>query len=298
LPVQTSGHAGRQFEASHCNCNGILQYSALHFVCIAARRRAYAQTSRTLSKLTYVPSQIATAPSKWSNSDISSVLPTPTPAPVTASPTDLYVRDISTSDLPLDSVTSVYLPPSPLATDPVHGSIAADTIDYSVFLFPTMGLSHSKPKAKLAPKPEPSPAKGEKHSWRATAKGLFSNFAHAPEPVPAAVAEIPPDNIFVPIQQDTNVLPQIPIRASHPVPRKGVIDDPKHTMHTNKFYANAFMGEQNQAIWTHPYSLWWGKGTEDPSKIQTWGMCISHIEETELGFGPGDPASVSICLWR
>ncbi|KAF2830334.1 endo-1,3(4)-beta-glucanase 1 precursor [Ophiobolus disseminans] len=130
-----------------------------------------------------------------------------------------------------------------------------------------MGQSHSKP------------------SWRATGKAILSNFGHAPNPT--AAAEIPPDNIFVPIQQD-NILPQIPISAHHPVPKKGIEGD--GTMHTNKFYANAFLGEQNQAIWTHPYSVWWGKGTEQPGMINTWGMCISHIEESEVAFGPGDPA--------
>jgi endo-1,3(4)-beta-glucanase len=60
-------------------------------------------------------------------------------------------------------------------------------------------------------------------------------------------------------------------------------------MHTNKFYANAFLGQQNQPIWTHPYSIWWGKWILGVGMVQTWGMCITHIEERDLVFEPGDP---------
>jgi endo-1,3(4)-beta-glucanase len=77
------------------------------------------------------------------------------------------------------------------------------------------------------------------------------------------------------------------------VPRKGVEDDDQRTMNTNKFYANAFLGEQDKAIWTHPYSLWWGKGMEEPGKMKTMGLCISHLEESDLEYGPGDPTNVS-----
>ncbi|KAF2025756.1 endo-1,3(4)-beta-glucanase 1 precursor [Setomelanomma holmii] len=102
--------------------------------------------------------------------------------------------------------------------------------------------------------------------------------------------EIPPDNIFVPIQADS-ILPQIPISWQHPVPRKGIEDNSDRTLNTNKFYANTFLGDQNQPVWTHPYSVWWGKGWEEPGMMKTWGMCISHNEEADLQFGPGDPAS-------
>ncbi|KAJ6273192.1 Utp14-domain-containing protein [Bipolaris maydis] len=85
------------------------------------------------------------------------------------------------------------------------------------------------------------------------------------------------NDIFTKIQED-DILPQIPIGRDHPVPRKG-------------FYANTFLGKQNQPIWTHPYSLWWGKGLAQPGMVQTWGMCVSHIEETDLVFEPGEPAN-------
>ncbi|KAH8635895.1 putative endo-1,3(4)-beta-glucanase [Alternaria alternata] len=133
---------------------------------------------------------------------------------------------------------------------------------------------------------KPTKKDGWLGSLRETRQGIKSTLGYSASTVPD---EIPPDNIFTPIQQD-DILPQIPIGRHHPVPRTGVEDDDRTTMHTNSFYANAFLGQQNQPIWTHPYSIWWGKGTLDVGMVQTWGMCISHIEEKDLVFEPGDPA--------
>ncbi|KAF2689955.1 glycoside hydrolase family 81 protein [Lentithecium fluviatile CBS 122367] len=108
-------------------------------------------------------------------------------------------------------------------------------------------------------------------------------------PPPTNTDVIPADNIFVPIQAD-NILPQIPIGQHHSVPRKGIEDDEYRTLHTNKFYANAFLGEQNQPIWTHPYSLWWGKGGREPGYFATWGMNVGHAELEDLAYGEGNPA--------
>ncbi|OAL06307.1 endo-1,3(4)-beta-glucanase 1 precursor [Phaeosphaeriaceae sp. SRC1lsM3a] len=110
-------------------------------------------------------------------------------------------------------------------------------------------------------------------------------------------ADIPPDNIFVPIQQD-DILSQIPIGRHHPVPRKGVEDDDTRTMHTNKFYANAFLGDQNEPIWTHPYSLWWGKGVTNPGLLKSVGLCVSHVEESDLEYGTGDPPNFYLNPYR
>jgi endoglucanase Acf2 len=101
---------------------------------------------------------------------------------------------------------------------------------------------------------------------------------------------IPSDNIFVPIQAD-NIPPQVPIGVQHPVPRKGIEDDEYRTLHTNKFYANAFLGEQNQPVWTHPYAIWWGKGGRDGG-FPSWGMNVGHNEESDLVYGSAEPATV------
>jgi endo-1,3(4)-beta-glucanase len=128
-------------------------------------------------------------------------------------------------------------------------------------------------------------------AWLSARKGVMHSFGY--DPTFTIAAEIPPDNIFTRIQED-NILPQIPLGRHHPVPRKGVEDGDKWTMHTNKFYANAFLGEQNQPIWTYPYSVWWGKGVDETGKLKSMGLCIGHTEERDLEYGPGDPASVRI----
>ncbi|KAF1845071.1 glycoside hydrolase family 81 protein [Cucurbitaria berberidis CBS 394.84] len=144
----------------------------------------------------------------------------------------------------------------------------------------SMGQSLSKPT---------SSRKGSwRDSFRDTRKGILTSFGHSTTAVPN---EIPPDNIFVPIQKDS-ILSQIPIGRHHPVPKTGVEDDDKRTMHTNKFYANAFLGQQNMPIWTHPYSIWWGKGWNEQGVLQTWGMNIAHIEESDIAYGLGDPTNV------
>ncbi|KAF4457326.1 hypothetical protein F53441_716 [Fusarium austroafricanum] len=59
-------------------------------------------------------------------------------------------------------------------------------------------------------------------------------------------------------------------------------DDP---IQTNKFYANFFVNNQDNATWTHPYSVWW---SSDPVK-QGHGMSISHTDRRDFIYGPGDP---------
>lgn len=143
-----------------------------------------------------------------------------------------------------------------------------------------MGQSQSESKS--------SSSKPDTSTW----KGILNSFGYTSTGATAAAR--PPDCIFVPVQPD-GILPQIPIGRHHPVPKEGVEDDDDRTINTNKFYANAFLGEQNQAIWTHPYSVWWGKGWEESGRIKTWGLCITHAEECDLEYGPGDPTSVSTC---
>ncbi|KAJ4371399.1 endo-1,3-beta glucanase [Neocucurbitaria cava] len=144
-----------------------------------------------------------------------------------------------------------------------------------------MGKPHSKPVVS------PTPKNGKRQSGRNSRSGILTSFGNSKT---TTIDDIPPDNIFVPIQPDI-ILPQIPIGAHHPVPKTGVEDDDKRTMNTNKFYANAFLGQQNQPIWTHPYSIWWGKGWQDQGLLQTWGMNIAHNEENDVNYGAGDPAS-------
>jgi endo-1,3(4)-beta-glucanase len=104
---------------------------------------------------------------------------------------------------------------------------------------------------------------------------------------------VPPDNIFTPIQAD-NILPQFPIGKHHPVERKGIEDDEDHMTHTNKFYANIFLGNQGHPIWTHPYSIWWGRGDDSRGQFKTYGLNIAHAEKSDVEFGAGHPVKVRV----
>lgn len=116
-------------------------------------------------------------------------------------------------------------------------------------------------------------------------------FSSHVRPTPAPnVKPVPSDNIFVPIQPD-DIPGSIPIHLKHPLPRTG-IEDSDNPIQTNRFYANAFLGKQDQPIWTQPYFIWWGKGSSDPNQFQTWGMNVGHAESEDLEFGPGDPPKV------
>ncbi|KAH6632996.1 endo-1,3(4)-beta-glucanase 1 precursor [Boeremia exigua] len=139
------------------------------------------------------------------------------------------------------------------------------------------------PRAATAPKSPPRPRP----------KGLLQTLSYRTNP-PSKSPDIPPDNIFVPIQPDA-ILPQIPIGDHHPVPRTGIEDPHSRTLHTNGFYANAFLGGQNQPVWTHPYSVWWGKGAQDVGVLQTWGMNVGCVEEGDVEYGPGEPPKVFSC---
>jgi len=139
-------------------------------------------------------------------------------------------------------------------------------------------------------------------SWRETLKETLTSLkltTTSPTTNANATAVIPEDNIFVPIAQDS-ILSQIPIGMHHPVPRTG-IEEKDRPLHTNKFYANTFLGGQGHPIWTQPYSIWWGKGSSE-GQFPTRGMSVGHVEEGDLIIADGDPAPVrlsyaSYCLF-
>lgn len=69
--------------------------------------------------------------------------------------------------------------------------------------------------------------------------------------------------------------PAFPSRDDHPVVRQGIERASSAALSTNKFYANMFLGDRTQAVWLHPFSVWWSK--EGPS----WGLSISHVEPAQ-----------------
>ena len=96
----------------------------------------------------------------------------------------------------------------------------------------------------------------------------------------ANVTSVSADDIFQPIATDAPP-PQIASRSDHPVPRLGIQQQQKK-LQTNKFYANFFLGQQNEAAWTHPYSVSWSQGSGQSS---SWGLAVSHIERNQLATG-------------
>ncbi|CCT63298.1 related to glucan 1,3-beta-glucosidase [Fusarium fujikuroi IMI 58289] len=90
------------------------------------------------------------------------------------------------------------------------------------------------------------------------------------------------DNVFVKISHDPPIL--VPSRADHPQVPVGV-DNKNSPIQTNKFYANFFANNQDNATWTHPYSIWW---PSDPVK-QGYGLSISHTDRDDFIYGPGTP---------
>lgn len=158
-----------------------------------------------------------------------------------------------------------------------------------------MGHCHSQPRA-LSDTSSSSANNSTKRPWhRQPVKSIIPlPPSSTRRSKPTAWAPPTTENIFTPIQLD-NVLDQVPLTTNHPVPRKGIEDDERHTLHTNSFYANSFLGDQNRPIWTHPYVLWWGDrkgGWLDEGEIGSMGMCVGHTEAGDFKFGEGTPAKV------
>ncbi|OLN96480.1 putative endo-1,3(4)-beta-glucanase-like protein 1 [Colletotrichum chlorophyti] len=89
------------------------------------------------------------------------------------------------------------------------------------------------------------------------------------------------EDIFVPIFHDRPIL--VPSRDDHPQKPVGVDQD--GPIQTNKFYANFFINNQDNATWTHPYSVWWPNGKAN----QGHGLCVSHTDRESFIYGPGNP---------
>ena len=96
-------------------------------------------------------------------------------------------------------------------------------------------------------------------------------------------------DIQVPITDP--IPPQFPRRDDHPFRGNGIDSNRRGPVPTNKFYANLFLGNQTNGVWTHPYSISWVRGASNPA---SWGMAMSHIEDYQLAIGPGDPAQYYI----
>lgn len=96
----------------------------------------------------------------------------------------------------------------------------------------------------------------------------------------ANITSISAGNIFQAIATDAPP-PQISSRSDHPVSPLGVQQQTQR-LQTNKFYANFFLGNQNEATWTHPYSVAWSAGS---GQVDSYGLAISHLERDQVQYG-------------
>ena len=107
-----------------------------------------------------------------------------------------------------------------------------------------------------------------------------------PSPTENALAvrqAAPAANIFaVPIGTD-GPPSMISRRSDHPVPRTGLVRSSSGPIHTNKFYANLFLGERKAPVYTLPYAISWARGT---GATASWGMAVSHVEPKQWDYGP------------
>ncbi|THY18283.1 endo-1,3-beta-glucanase [Aureobasidium pullulans] len=146
-----------------------------------------------------------------------------------------------------------------------------------------------------------------KHLYKETAANLCdSSFYYCPEAdhlVPEhhilvrdvrqklspAVPNLDVNNIFVAFANGPPPS-QVSQRSDHPVERSMIAPQTKK-LQTNKFYANFFLGSQASATFTHPYSVAWAKGS---GILKSYGLAISHIERSQVAYGPGDPVQYLI----
>jgi endo-1,3(4)-beta-glucanase len=92
-------------------------------------------------------------------------------------------------------------------------------------------------------------------------------------------------NIFQPIA--TGAPPkQFPWKPQYFVQRNKLIGGT--VLQTNKFYTNLLLGSQKNAIFTHPYSLWFRDCKN--GIIPYCGMSISHVDRDRTSYGSGSPA--------
>ncbi|KAK1573664.1 family 81 glycosyl hydrolase [Colletotrichum navitas] len=129
----------------------------------------------------------------------------------------------------------------------------------AALLFTELGCGHHLPRRHV-----------HTHSWNGTSHGRATYGGDS-------------EDVFVRISHDRPIL--VPTRNDHPQMPVGVVND-DDPIQTNKFYANFFAGNQDNATWTHPYSVWWSNDTVKHGH----GLSVSHTDRSDFVYGPGTPA--------
>ncbi|KAF2687691.1 glycoside hydrolase family 81 protein [Lentithecium fluviatile CBS 122367] len=168
-----------------------------------------------------------------------------------------------TSELPVTTIYSSPLTTLQSATESVEPSLTG-IINTAL---PSKGFSQDPLMTSDIPEPT----------------GTLAPIDSTLDPGPTSPLSNADANIFVPMATDAPPQ-QVTSRGDHVVKKINIVDK-DIPIETNKFYANLFLGNQTEPVWTHPYSLLWAKGRGD-----THGIAISHIERDNLTWG-GDQSS-------
>ncbi|PTU23259.1 hypothetical protein P175DRAFT_0432895 [Aspergillus ochraceoroseus IBT 24754] len=219
-----------------------------------------------------------------------------------------------------------YVEPTPTDSgNPFDVSDLLDTLGDSDtlldWLLPGINLDDSdaapssppEPLAWWTPTPRPKPStSSDNHiydlfstrppsSWIiGSSQSVTPNPSDTPTSTPLQVAQgsfitmATNQDVFIPLP--TGAIPSVvSARNDHPVAKTGI--NSTGPIETNKFYAGFFLGTQSNATFTHPYSVFWAKGS---GILQSWGMAVSHIEYNLVANGPtnshipGNPVSYYI----
>lgn len=133
---------------------------------------------------------------------------------------------------------------------------------------------------------QPSPAPNVAACRSNYSRPLTPGYKPDPNSYPYAPARMDSSNLFVAVPGDASIPEQITPRAPHPQGFAGIENAGTTPIQTNKFYANMFLGQRNQSVWTHPYSVSQAIG-QVPA--HSYGLAVSHIDRSQLAFGPDTP---------
>ncbi|KAF4542219.1 Glycoside hydrolase family 81 [Lasiodiplodia theobromae] len=140
---------------------------------------------------------------------------------------------------------------------------------------------------------QPSPAPNVSACRSNYSRPLTPGYKPNPNSYPYAPARMDSSNLFVAVPGNASIPEQITPRAPHPQGFAGIENAGTSPIQTNKFYANMFLGQRNQSVWTHPYSvsqaigqLAFGPDTPQGSKryfISPIGIQSLILSATEIG---------------
>jgi endo-1,3(4)-beta-glucanase len=102
------------------------------------------------------------------------------------------------------------------------------------------------------------------------ASSVLSSAQPSGQPGPAPTNYYTNGDIFAPV--DTSAPPSVFPREALDIELPGGLNGGGNPIHTNKFYANLFLGSQHSPVYAQPYSIWWS------NDANYYGMAISHTD--------------------